>query len=323
MRRFDLPWRHFLDEYDAMISLTGMPSRQGLSLNRFLLTSASIALTLSQSVLQAQTIHFEALAGKGGKQSTSSCVFLDAKGNLATVVGLGSDLKKATLKVDGKEVSLSYGTSDPHSRLAILKLPEDSLSLVKKPVELGRSLDMKVSQSVHTSASKEGGAARVVGKVGYFQGKTLPLAVIRLNHSQAAPLPGTGIYDENGQLVGLVRQTVFGEPNSSYCLPVEVIVRTIKDQEKNGKIRRCWIGIVMDELVAPPIVESVRPGSPAQKAGLKNGDVILSIGEHKVGSYAEVVDAFFYLIAGEPKIFKILRGTEVKEIKVMPEASPS
>ena len=35
-----------------------------------------------------------------------------------------------------------------------------------------------------------------------------------------------------------------------------------------------------------------------------------------------VVDAFFYLIAGDAQIFKVLRGTEIKKIKVTPEASP-
>ena len=78
----------------------------------------------------------------------------------------------------------------------------------------------------------------------------------------------------------------------------------------------------MDDLVAAPIVESVRPASPAQKAGLKNGDVILSIGGLPVSEYAEVVDAFYYLIAGEKKKFKVLRGTEIKEFEVIPEVSP-
>jgi len=78
----------------------------------------------------------------------------------------------------------------------------------------------------------------------------------------------------------------------------------------------------MDDLVAPPIVEGIRPGSPAQKAGLKTGDLILSIGNRRVSAYSEVVDAFFYLIAGESQIFKVLRGVEIKEIKITPEARP-
>ena len=78
----------------------------------------------------------------------------------------------------------------------------------------------------------------------------------------------------------------------------------------------------MDELVAAPIVESVRPDSPAKKAGLQNGDVILSIGDLIVSEYAAVVDGFYYLIAGESKKFRVLRGTEVKEFDVTPEVSP-
>ena len=282
----------------------------------------TVAVSLAHSALQAQTVHFDALAGKGGKESSSSCVSLDAKGNLATIVELGADMKKATMVVDGKKVPLTYVVNDINSRLVIYKLPEDSKGMAGAAAAMGDSLSLVPSQALYTSPSKRDDVVRVVGRVNRFQGKTLPLAVIRLNHSKSAPLQGCGVYDEKGKLVGLVRQTVFGATSSSYCLPVEVITRTLKDLEKNGKVRRCWIGIVMDELVAPPIVESVRPGSPAEKAGLKNGDVILSVGDQKVSDYFEVVDAFFYLIAGEAKTFKVLRGTEVKEISVSPEVSP-
>ena len=78
----------------------------------------------------------------------------------------------------------------------------------------------------------------------------------------------------------------------------------------------------MDQLVAAPIIESVRPGSPAKKAGLQKGDVILSIGSLSVSGYAQVVDAFYYLVAGAPKKFRVIRGTEVKEFEVIPEIVP-
>lgn len=278
--------------------------------------TAAIALT------QAQTINFAAINSKGGQKSSSSCVLLDEKGTIATVVELGSDVKKATLVVGEKKVPLTFVTNDADSRVAIYQIPADSLTVMTKVSAAGASSGLVPSTAVYTSATDRAETSRVVSKVNRFQGKVLPLAVFRLNHGQAAPQPGSGIYDAEGKLAALVRQAVFNAPNSSYCLPIEVVSRIRQDHKRNGRVSRCWIGIIMDELVAAPIVESVRPDSPAKKAGLQNGDVILSIGDRQVREYAEVVDAFYYLIAGEPKKFKVLRGAEIKEFNVTPEVSP-
>jgi len=280
------------------------------------------ALSLSAMTINAQNVSFAAIDSEGGKASSSSCILLDNKGTIATVVELGSDVTKATLIVDGKQVPLNYVVEDTDSRVAIYQIPAESLAVMKNPVVLGSSLSLKASQDVYASAKDRSSPSRVVSRVNRFQGKVLPLAVLRLNHGKAAPQPGSGIYDADGKLAGLVRQAVYNAPNSSYCLPVEVITRIRNDHARNGQISRCWIGIIMDEQVAAPIVESVRPDSPAKKAGLQNGDVILSIGAQSVRAYAEVVDAFYYLVAGEPKKFRVLRGTQIKDFDVTPEVSP-
>lgn len=279
-------------------------------------------LGISLSSLKAQIVNFEAATAEGGKASSSSCVLLDDKGTIATVVELGSNVQKASLVVDGKNVPLKYIVNDADSRVAIYQIPKASIGLMKKPATIGSSLTLKSSQAVYASATDRADTSRVVSRVHRFQGKVLPLAVLRINHSKAAPQAGSGVYNSDGKLVGLTRQAVYKVAKSSYCLPVEVITRIRKDHQRNGRVSRCWIGIIMDELVAAPIVESVRPDSPAKKAGLQNGDVILSIGDLIVSEYAAVVDGFYYLIAGESKKFRVLRGTEVKEFDVTPEVSP-
>jgi len=279
-------------------------------------------LGISLSSLKAQIVNFEAATAEGGKASSSSCVLLNDKGTIATVVELGSNVQKASLVVDGKNVPLKYIVNDADSRVAIYQIPEASIGLMKKPATIGSSLTLKSSQAVYASATDRADTSRVVSRVHRFQGKVLPLAVLRINHSKAAPQAGSGVYNSDGKLVGLTRQAVYKVAKSSYCLPVEVITRIRKDHQRNGRVSRCWIGIIMDELVAAPIVESVRPDSPAKKAGLQNGDVILSIGDLIVSEYAAVVDGFYYLIAGESKKFRVLRGTEVKEFDVTPEVSP-
>lgn len=305
-----------------MLSYFSLYSMKRTTLHAWRAAVAALVASYSLTSLKAQTVHFEAIQVEGGKKSSSSCVLLDDKGSLATVVEIGSDVKKATLQVGEKKVPLTFVVNDLASRVAIYQIPADYRDLMKGAAKMGSSLNLKASQDVYASATDRKNVSRVVSRVNRFQGKVLPLAVVRVSHGNKAPQPGSGIYDAQGQLVGLVRQAVFNSPNSSYCLPVEVIERIRNDHQRNGRVSRCWIGIIMDELVDAPIIESVRPGSPAKKAGLMNGDVILSIGKHRVSEYAEVVDAFYYLVAGEPKKFRVLRGTEVKEFNVVPEVSP-
>lgn len=311
------------EEYTDMTSST-FKNDKYFALGRFFagVAKATLVLGFSYSSIQAQTIQFEALQVKGGKKAEASCVILDAGGSLATIVELGADMKKASLVADGKKIPLKYVANDVNSRLAIYQLPDDAKKRAQSPATLGSSLALKPAEEVYFSSKDRADSARIVARVGRFQGKVLPVAVLRINHSKTPRLPGAGIYDKEGKLIGIVRQTLFGRTDSSYCLPVEVITRTRADEKLHGKVQHCWIGIVMDSMVAPPIVESVRPESPAQKAGLKKGDLILSIGEKSVANYSDVVDAFFYFIAGESKRFQVLRGTEVKEITVTPEASP-
>lgn len=323
-----------MDESEGMINQVS--KKRGLVRNNHLSLSSKVmglgvtvcaTLTLlaaTATSLTAQTVDFEAMPVKGGKKSSSSCVLIDSKGILATVIQVGADPQKAVLQLDGESLPLIRLAYDVHSRVGIFKLPEGQGSGLKLAA-MGDSSTLAVADALTASAAQgnSGDKARLLGRVSEFQGHVLPVAVLQVNHPQAAPMPGSAMYNSRGELVALVRQVVQGNTRSSYCLPSEVITRIVKDYQKHQMVRRCWIGIVMDELVAPPIVESVRPNSPAQKAGLQNGDLIIRIGSRQVSNYAEVVDAFYYMIGGESENFQVLRGTKIMEISVVPEVTPS
>jgi len=266
--------------------------RRGLSPRLGLISSSIMVGVMALGSLCAQTIHFDALKAKGGRASESAFVRVGETGIIATVVALESDMQKATLDMSGKKWPLTLLCNERNSRLALYQLREEDRSKVtfaEPSVTIASSKLPEPATPLYLSPKDHKKISRMVSRITHFQGKVLPLAVYRINHGEAAPQPGTGVYDAEGKLIGLVRQTVYNEPSSSFTLPAQVITRSLADVKKNKRVSRCWIGIVMDELVDPPIVETVRPESPAEKAGLKIGDIINKIDDVNVNSMANLL----------------------------------
>lgn len=130
------------------------------------------------------------------------------------------------------------------------------------------------------------------------------------------------MFNAEGELMAICHQAAPDFGRGTYALPVEVIGRVEKDLEARGRVVRCWIGIVMEVKHAVPSIMTVRPESPAAAAGVKKGDILLAVGDHKVRTYADAVNAFYYLVSGEETEVELLRGTERLTMKVVPEVSP-
>jgi S1-C subfamily serine protease len=62
--------------------------------------------------------------------------------------------------------------------------------------------------------------------------------------------------------------------------------------------------------------------SPAEKAGVLPGDVILQVGGRKIDSLDDVLNAAFYMTAGEEVPLTVSRGGRLMDIKVVPSANP-
>ena len=135
--------------------------------------------------------------------------------------------------------------------------------------------------------------------------------------------PGTPLSNADGQVVAICHQQASpGFGNATYALPVEVIERVEHDLKAFGEISPCWLGVVVN--AADPVlsIEMVREKSPGAAAGIKKGDILLSVGPRRVSSYAQARDAFYYLVAGRATNLTVLRGTKRMDVKVIPEVHP-
>ncbi len=222
----------------------------------------------------------------------------------------------------GEVINLKLVIHDPVSRITILDLPESERNGLGVVSMIGDSTILEPGDAVITNIIRRNEVSRVVSHVKRHNGKILPLTFVRINHPVGLQKAGTPVLNSKDELVAFVFQKDSND-RTMFALPVEVLTNVKRFvTEGGGTFKPCWIGVSMDHLNDAPLIIGVRPGSPAKRAGLQKDDVVLVIGGKKVADYPAVVNAFYYLQAGQPTEFKILRGTKLMNLKVVPEVNP-
>ena len=270
---------------------------------------------LSSGIASAQTAITFAAKKEGGERIKALSVHLGG-GRLATIAVVGTDPEKAAL-VSGEALNLLG--HDPVTRMTILQGPNK-----EQPVASPRasSLGLQPGDAVYLPSQKR--ASRVVRWENTFRGKILPVALIRIHHPfDQPPLPGTPLANAKGEVVAVCHEPAPKFGNGTFALPIEVVNRVEHDHKATGRVTTCWIGVTVNAINPVLAVEMVRPNSPGAAAGVKKGDILLSVGPRQVSTYAEARDAFYYMLIGEATDLTILRGTKRLELKVIPEVHPA
>jgi S1-C subfamily serine protease len=94
--------------------------------------------------------------------------------------------------------------------------------------------------------------------------------------------------------------------------------RVRRDIMQIGEPVRGWLGFTLSSKSQSARVVRVLTDSPAALAGVMPGDILLAVGTRPVTQYADVANAFFYLVPGEPTRLRLKRGAQTMEIMVTP-----
>jgi serine protease Do len=190
---------------------------------------------------------------------------------------------------------------DPLNDIAILKVNTNEL----KPVVLGNSDNLKVGQFVIAIGSALGefrnsvttGVVSGLGR-GITAGSPFQGFVERLDNviqTDAAINPGNSggpLLNSSSQVIGVNTAVSAQGENIGFALPVNAVKESIRVFNEGGQFDRAFLGVsyrlidpeiaTLNEVAAGAYVDSVVPGSPAEEAGLKRGDIITEINGKRI-----------------------------------------
>ena len=197
---------------------------------------------------------------------------------------------------DGTTVKVDVVGSDVLSDLAVLKARD----AVPAPVTMGHADELRVGQLVVAVGNPLGLTGSVTAGIVSGLGRSLPTkagrVVDEVIQTDAALNPGNSggaLADGRGRMVGV--STAVAGVGLGLAVPInESTHRIIASLMSRGRVRRAWLGIAGAHIpVAPALaarlgtatglqIASVVNGSPAAEAGLRRGDIVISVDGHNI-----------------------------------------
>ncbi len=233
---------------------------------------------------------------------TGSGFVFDDQGHILTNNHVVEGAEKITVTFnDGNEASAKVVGTDPQSDVAVIKVE----STHYRPLPRGSSSKLKVGELVMAVGSPFGLSQTVTtGIISATERNDVHINEYEsFLQTDAAINPGNSggpLVDMNGRVVGVNSAIVtgsWGNDGVGFAIPIDLAAHLAEKLIKSGKVQRAGIGIGLDPLTPAlakqlgldpqlkgVMVKMVVPGSPADKAGLKVGDVITAFNENPVAS---------------------------------------
>ncbi len=246
----------------------------------------------------------------------------------------GADEIKVQLTEDSKKlIEAKVVGSDDRTDIALLKLVGNG----KYPVApLGSSTDLQQGEFV-AAIGNPFGLGHTITK-GIISSKSRDIAELNrfpLLQTDAAINPGNSggpLVNTKGQVIG-VNQAINPEANNiGFAIPIDEVKAILPTLEKEGRIRKAYLGVNLANLeeVNPLLLEElglkkdakgvlvagVEPGSPADKGGLKNYDIIKEFNKKTIENARELQDQVTSSPIGGENTMKVLRQGKEKTLTV-------
>ena len=237
---------------------------------------------------------------------------------------------------DGRELAARVVGSDPSTDLALLRVPEGGLV----PVEIGRSDNLRVGQLVIAIGNPLGFQSTVSTGVVSALGRSLRAQSGRLIENiiqtDVALNPGNSggpLVDSRGRVVGVNTAMIRMAQGLCFAIPSATMTWVVSELMTSGRVHRAVLGIVGQtrpvnrrvqrefNLSDPTAVEvvSLHPNGPAQHAGIRERDVVVSMDGQGIASIDDLQRVLSRATPGRTLAVTVIRhGGHRHQIDVVP-----
>ncbi len=278
---------------------------------------------------------FERFFGEGHQRefkerSLGSGFIIDTQGYIVTNNHVIEDADEIVIKLKNeKEYKAEIKGRDPNTDLALLKIEAPpNLPVVK----MGDSDQLKVGQWVVAIGSPFGLEYTVTAGIVSAKGRVIGSGpyddFIQTDASINPGNSGGPLLNLRGEVVGINTAIVASGQGIGFAIPINLAQGIIEELKRTGQVTRGWLGVAIQDL-DPELAEyygvkgdhgvliaRVFPGDPADQAGIKAKDIILSVNGQKIKDSRDLTSFIANLEIGQKAKIKVLRNGKEKKFTV-------
>lgn len=266
-------------------------------------------------------------------QSLGSGFIITRDGYILTNAHVVEDARQIIVRLsDRREFDAQLVGTDARSDLAVLKIPARNLPTVT----IGKSSSLQVGEWVLAIGSPFGFEHSVTAGIISAKGRNLPTEnYVPFIQTDVPINPGNSggpLINLDGKVVGInshIYTRTGGFMGLSFAIPIDLAMDVANQIRKNGRVVRGWLGVLIQDVSRElakssgmdrpegALVSRVIPDSPAARAGLMTGDVIVQYDGREVFMSASLPPMVGRTRVGEPVPIKVIRAGQLRELRAI------
>ena len=291
-------------------------------------TFSSLAARADPAVVFIETLHTN--PAKDESRGLGSGFLISSDGVILTNHHVVRDARKISVQVNRQRVPARVLGQDPPTDLAVLKVDGQELPFLP----FGESAKLAVGEWVVAIGNPFGLSHTVSTGIVSAKGRTRhdvdldPAGYYDFLQTDASINPGNSggpLLDIRGRVVGINTAIRAGANNIGFAIPIDMVKVLLPHLKRDGRFFRSELGVVVESLPVPrakslgitggALVIGVKSGSAADRAGMREGDVVVSVNSQEVEGKESL--RWLVSVAGADKVAKISirRGTRSFELE--------
>jgi serine protease Do len=313
------------------INASWVPSWTAVSSDLPTVTIPDIVKKITPSVVAVHTevttydMFLQPVPGQG----VGTGIIIDSGGYIVTnnhVIEGARSVKVITN--DGKSYDAVKVNGDPLTDVAVIQIDAQNLPVA----DIGSSMSLQVGEGVvaiGNALALEGGPTVTSGIVSYIGRSILEpdgIVLYDLIQTDAAINPGNSggpLLNMAGQVIGINSAVASQAENIGFAIAITPALPDIEQLIHQGRVIRPYLGVGLYTTTNGVTITSVDQGSPADKVGLKIGDVVTQFAGHKVSTAEELRQAIISGHIGDRLEITFLRNGIENKVLATLAASPT